>query len=430
MLASSDPDLHRALESLLRADAAAAADLRLIDTAFLLQSDHGSDPLGLTGRTISHFNLREALGAGGMGVVYRADDTRLGRVVALKFLFPHYNLDASAKARFLREARAAAALDHPNLCVIHEVGTGDEGWLFLAMALYEGETLRARLTRDGAIHVREALQIARQIAEGLRAAHAAGIVHRDLKPGNVMLVPDGTVRILDFGLAKARDQSLSESGVRFGTVSYMSPEQVRGGNVDGRSDLWALGVVLYEMLTGRKPFGGDEDVAIAHAILHDDPECPSTNRDDISAAVEYTVGRLLEKQPAMRYADAAELLRDFAQSQTLTDGAGPRHAAGASVMGAEPEPPTAQRRLVPPNVAAAVSNALEKVRANGLAQPNEFAKVLSNPEPPPSGTSALAIGQNRSTRRLRQMLYGVSALAILLSAMLVRSWTHPAPAKQ
>src|SRR5690349_10178098 len=335
LLASSDPELHRALESLLQADATANAQLAPLDTAFLPQTGVQPDPLGLTGRTISHFSLGEPLGSGGMGVVYRADDTRLHRVVALKFLLPHYNLDTSAKARFLREAHAAAALDHPNLCTIHEIGTSEEGWLFLAMALYPGETLRARLSRDGPVGVRESLEIARQIAEGLQAAHAAGIVHRDLKPGNVMLLPDGTLRILDFGLAKARDQSRSEAGVRFGTVSYMSPEQVRGGNVDGRSDLWALGVVLYEMLTGRKPFGGDEDVAIAHAILHDDPECPSTNRDDISAAVEYTVGRLLEKQPAMRYADAAELLRDLAQSQTLTEGTGPRHAAGASVMGAE-----------------------------------------------------------------------------------------------
>src|ERR1700674_4912145 len=311
MLASSDPDLHRALELLLNADASASADLRLIDTAFLLQSDRQPDPLGLTGRTISHFDLREALGAGGMGVVYRADDTRLRRAVALKFLLPYYSLDASAKARFLREAHAAAALDHPNLCTVYEVGTSDEGWLFLAMALYEGETLRARLTRDGPILVREALEIARQITEGLQAAHAAGIVHRDLKPGNVMLLPDGTVRILDFGLAKARDQSLSETGVRFGTVSYMSPEQIRGGNVDGRSDLWALGVVLYEMLTGQKPFGGDEEVAIAHAILHDEPELPSTHRRDISAALEGIVLRLLQKDRAKRNAAAAELLRDL-----------------------------------------------------------------------------------------------------------------------
>jgi eukaryotic-like serine/threonine-protein kinase len=319
-LASSDPELHRALESLLEADAAASAQLAPIDAAFLPHSDRQPDPLGLAGRTISHFDVREALGAGGMGVVYRADDTRLGRAVALKFLLPHYNLDTSAKARFLREAHAAAALDHPNLCTVYEVGTSDEGWLFLAMALYEGETLRARLTRDGPVPVREALEIARQIAEGLQAAHAAGIVHRDLKPGNVMLLPDGTVRILDFGLAKARDQSMSETGARFGTVSYMSPEQVRGEKVDGRADLWALGVVLYEMLTGRKPFAGDEEVAIAHAILHDESELPSTHRGEISAALEGIVLRLLQKDPARRYATAADVLRDLARIQTLADG--------------------------------------------------------------------------------------------------------------
>src|SRR6266566_6682326 len=328
MLASSDPELHRALESMLEADAAASAQLAPIDAAFLPQGD----PLGLTGRTISHFELREALGAGGMGVVYRADDTRLGRVVALKFLLPHYNLDTSAKARFLREAHAAAALDHPNLCTIHEVGTSDEGWLFLAMALYQGETLRARLTRDGPILVGESLEITRQIAEGLQAAHAAGIVHRDLKPGNVMLLPDGTVRILDFGLAKARDQSRSEAGIRFGTVSYMAPEQVRGVNVDARADLWALGIVLYEMLTGRKPFGGDEEVAIAHAILHDEPELLSTHQDDVSVALEDLVLRLLQKDPAKRHDSAAELLRDLARARALTNEiTGPRQTVLARV---------------------------------------------------------------------------------------------------
>jgi Tol biopolymer transport system component len=381
-LASSDPELASALQSMLKADAAAISELAPIDAAFLPKSDRQPDPLGLTGRTISHFDLREPLGAGGMGVVYRADDTRLGRVVALKFLLPHYNLDPVVKARFLREAHAAAALDHPNLCTIYEVGTSDEGWLFLAMALYPGETLRARLTRDGPMLVGESVDIARQIAEGLQAAHAAGIVHRDLKPGNVMLLPDHTVRILDFGLAKARDQSLSEIGVRFGTVSYMSPEQIRAETVDGRSDLWALGVVLYEMLTGRKPFGGDEEVAIAHAILHEEPEPPSVHRSDLSAALEGVVLRLLQKNPGERYATAAELLRDLGRPQTLADGTGAQIETGiASVTGVKP-------RL------------LEKQGR-----------------------------QDRATRRLRRMLYGVTALAILLTATLVWGWMHPAPAK-
>jgi serine/threonine protein kinase/Tol biopolymer transport system component len=394
-LATTDPELHHALESLLEADAGASAQLASIDAAFLPPSDSQPDPLGLTGRTISHFDLREALGAGGMGVVYRADDTRLGRVVALKFLFPHYNLDASVKARFLREAHAAAALDHPNLCIVHEVGTSDEGWLFLAMALYQGETLRARLTRDGAMPARDALEIGRQIADGLQAAHAAGIVHRDLKPGNVMLLPDGTVRILDFGLAKARDQSLSETGVRFGTVSYMSPEQIRGGNVDGRADLWALGVVLYEMLTGRKPFAGEEEVAIAHAILHDEPEPPSTHRKDLSAAVERLVLRLLQKDPADRYASAADVLHDLARTEMLADG-------------------TSR----PPNAVVA------RATAKG---PREASK---NSALARSIVSTTAVSQDRSNRRVRQMLYGVSALAIVLAMTFVWGWMHPAPAKQ
>jgi serine/threonine-protein kinase len=319
-LAGTDPELHDALQSLLRSDAVASRELASVAAALLTNSESQSDPLGLAGRTISHFDIREALGAGGMGVVYRANDRRLRRAVALKFLLPHYNLDASAKARFLREAKAAAALDHPNLCALYEVGTTDDGWLFLAMPLYEGDTLRARLTGDGPMKTRDALNIARQIAEGLRAAHVAGIVHRDLKPGNVMLLPDGTVRILDFGLAKARDQSVTETGGAFGTVSYMSPEQIVAGKLDGRADLWALGVVLYEMLTGTKPFKGDEEVAIAYAILHDQPDLPSTHRRDLSAALEALVIRLLQKDPAKRYVDASALLRDLERVASLPTG--------------------------------------------------------------------------------------------------------------
>jgi TolB-like protein/Tfp pilus assembly protein PilF len=319
-LADSDPELHRALELLLKADAEATGNHGGLAGRSTPGYDQQPDPLGIAGRTISHFDIGEVLGAGGMGVVYRAHDKQLGRAVALKFLLPHYNLDPSAKARFQREAHAAAALDHPNLCTVHEVGTTERGWLFLAMSLYEGETLRARLKRDGSLPVSECLEIARQIAEGLQAAHAAGVVHRDLKPGNVMLLPDGTVRILDFGLAKARDHSLSETGEHFGTVSYMSPEQVRGDKVDGRTDLWALGVLMYEMLTGRKPFNGDEEVAVALAILHDEPPLPSTYRSEISAALESFVLRLLRKDPARRYASAELLLRDLARVRTLASG--------------------------------------------------------------------------------------------------------------
>jgi len=320
-ISTSDPELRAAVESLLAADSEADARLAPLEAAFLPRRAPALDPLGIAGHTISHFQIRDLIGAGGMGVVYRADDTRLGRPVALKFLLPSYSLDASAKARFLREAHSAAALDHPNLCAIHEVGASEDGRLFLGMPLYEGETLKARLANGGLMPVGEILEITRQVASGLKCAHASGIVHRDLKPGNVMLLPDGTVKILDFGLAKARDQSLSETGARFGTVSYMAPEQIRGEAVDGRADLWALGVVLYEMLTERKPFGGEHDIAIAHAILHDEPVPPSTHRREVSAALEDLVLRLLQKDPARRYPAAAELLGDLARVGMGTAGA-------------------------------------------------------------------------------------------------------------
>jgi hypothetical protein len=319
-LSTSDPELVAAVELLLAADSDADARLASLDAVFLPPLAATSDLLGLAGRTISHFEVREAIGAGGIGVVYRAEDTRLGRAVALKFLLPSHSLDTSAKARFLREAHLVAALDHPNLCSIHDVGTSDDGRFFLAMPLYQGETLKARMARDGAIAVGDVLEIARQVTQGLRCAHEAGIVHRDLKPGNVMLLPDGTVKILDFGLAKARDQSVSETGAHFGTVSYMSPEQIRGVAVDGRADLWAVGVVLYEMLAQQKPFGGDHDISIAHAILHDEPIAISTLRADVSAPLEDLVLRLLQKDPSKRYATAEELIGGLTRIDTAVQG--------------------------------------------------------------------------------------------------------------
>jgi serine/threonine protein kinase len=176
------------------------------------------DPSGLSGRTISHFRVLEPLGAGGMGVVYRAEDVTLGRTVALKFMLADYTIDDTAQARFLREARSVAALDHSNICTVHEAGTSEGGLLYLAMSYYPGETLKDRLTRYCPLPVDQAIDIAGQIARGLACAHAAGIVHRDLKPANVMLTPDGTVKILDFGLAKARDQTMTASGVLMGTI--------------------------------------------------------------------------------------------------------------------------------------------------------------------------------------------------------------------
>jgi TolB-like protein/Flp pilus assembly protein TadD len=319
-LSSTDPELRAAVESLLAADFEADARLAPLEAAFLPPTARPPDPLGLAGRTIAQFQIREPIGAGGMGVVYRADDTRLGRAVALKFLLSPYNLDSAAKARFVREAHSAAALDHPNLCTVHEVGTTEDGHLFIAMALYPGETLRARLARGGFISLGEILAIAQQVASGLEGAHAAEIVHRDLKPGNIMLLRDGSVKILDFGLAKAQDQSLSDTGARLGTVSYMAPEQIQGKSVDRRADLWALGVVLYEMLTERKPFAGDHDIAVAHAIIHGELDPPSTHRPGLPSAIDDLVLRLLQKNPAERYPAARPVIDELARVGTAAGG--------------------------------------------------------------------------------------------------------------
>jgi serine/threonine-protein kinase len=301
---------------LLAADAAADVKLASLDAASVPESIFGQDPFGLAGVTVSQFEVREPIGFGGMGVVYKAHDTRLGRDVALKFMLPPYNFDADARARFLREAQAAAALDHPNVCTVYDVCTRDDGSLFIAMALYDGETLRARLTREGRIPTSEALEFARQIAEGLNAAHRAGVVHRDLKPANIIVLPNGSIRIFDFGLATARDETFADSGSRFGTASYMSPEQLRGENVDARADLWALGVVLYEMLSGHKPFVGQDAAAVAHSILNEEPLSLSAHRIDVPEEIERLVMQLLRKDPNERPQTASDVLRVLSDIRT------------------------------------------------------------------------------------------------------------------
>ena len=307
----ASPALQRAVERLLAADA--EADVRLAEIEDVLASprsdsagraSRGHDPLALTGHTISHFQVLEPLAVGGMGVVYRAEDIRLGRPIALKLPLPERCFGHDARERFIREGRAIAALDHPNVCAIHEVGESEEGYLFLAMTLYQGETLAARLAREKTLPEAHALDVARAIARGLGAAHAAGIVHRDVKPANVMLLPDGGVKVLDFGLARARNASLTHSNSMMGTVSYMAPEQIRGATTDARADVWALGVVLYEMLTGCRPFGGERDISVAHAIVHDEPVRPRVLRADVSPWVERALRSMLEKDPAHRPATA------------------------------------------------------------------------------------------------------------------------------
>src|SRR6267378_2171295 len=246
-----------------------------------------------------------------MGVVYKALDERLGRHVALKFLPPHLGVRPDAKRRFLHEARAAATLDHPNICTIHEIGETPEGQLFIAMPLYNGETLQARLMR-GPLPCEDAVAIALQITSGLQQAHEHGIVHRDVKPSNVMLLSDGGAKILDFGVAKVEDVTITDGDIVLGTVAYMSPEQAVGRDVDHRADVWSVGVVLYEMLAGTRPFHGNSRQVLIDAILARDPEPVSAWRADLPAAIDDVVRRALAKPRDERYASMSSMAADLA----------------------------------------------------------------------------------------------------------------------
>jgi TolB-like protein len=264
----------------------------------------------MVGGTISHYRILEKLGEGGMGVVYKAEDTTLGRAVALKFLPPELTRDAEAKERFIQEARAASALDHPNICNIHEVGETDDGQTFIAMAYYEGEDLKSRIGR-GPLKLDEALDIAVQIAQGLAKAHGQGIVHRDIKPANILITKDGLVKIVDFGLAKLAGAKLTKTGSTLGTAQYMSPEQARGEDVDARSDIFSLGAVLYEMLTAKHAFPGEYEQSTLYAILNQEPEPVTALRSGIPLELERIVKKALAKKPAERYQHADDLVVDL-----------------------------------------------------------------------------------------------------------------------
>jgi tetratricopeptide (TPR) repeat protein len=265
----------------------------------------------MIGKTISHYKILEKLGGGGMGIVYKAKDTKLDRFVALKFLPPHISTDEEEKHRFIHEARAASGLDHPNICTVHEIDETRDGQLFIAMACYEGETLKQRISK-GPLKIDEATDIAIQMIEGLRKAHEMDIVHRDIKPANIFLTRDGIVKILDFGLAKLEGRTkLTKSGTTLGTVAYMSPEQTRGETVDHRSDLWSVGIILYEMITGRLPFRGDYEQAITYSILNETPEEITGLRTGVPLELERIVNKALCKRTDERYQHTDELMADL-----------------------------------------------------------------------------------------------------------------------
>ena len=267
------------------------------------------------GSTLGPYTITAELGHGGMGVVYTAQDPRLKRQVAIKLLPPDLTRDETAKQRFLQEAQAASALDHPNICAIYEINETDDGQLYLVMAHYEGETLQERIAR-GPLALDDAIDIATQVGTGLAEAHGAGIVHRDIKPANVFVTETGVVKILDFGLAKlAGTEGVTQTGTTVGTVAYMSPEQARGQEVDHRTDIWSLGVVLHEMLTGQQPFQGANLLAISRAIA-DSPVPPLTGAPSLLRGV---VSRALQKSSSQRYqavTDLLDILRDTTAAST------------------------------------------------------------------------------------------------------------------
>jgi len=264
----------------------------------------------LSGKMIGHYKIIEQVGQGGMGVVYKAHDASLNRNVALKFLPPHLTKDNSTRKRFMVEAQAASALDHPNICNIHEIGEAADGQLFICMAYYDGESLRDKISK-GPIPIEESFRVFTQIAQGINAAHEKNIIHRDIKPANILLTENGDIKIVDFGLAKLAGEQLTESFSTKGTIAYLAPEVIRGAEADHRSDIWSLGVLLFEMLTGHLPFKGDYPEPLMYSIVNEEPFPLSKYLSDVPKYLQDLIDKLLRKEPADRYQNIKELHIDL-----------------------------------------------------------------------------------------------------------------------